>query len=73
MFIDLDEFKKINDQHGHDAGDQVLKTIATRLSGSTRDDDTLSRHGRDEFLYVLTEYESEHDLTFIAEKLVALI
>ena len=73
MFIDLDDFKRINDQYGHDAGDHVLKTIATRLNNCTRDDDTLSRYGGDEFLYVLTEYESEHDLTSIAEKLIALI
>lgn len=73
MFIDLDDFKKINDKYGHEAGDHVLKTISTRLSNSTRDDDTLSRHGGDEFLYVLTEYESEHDLTSIAETLVTLI
>ena len=73
MFIDLDDFKKINDQHGHDVGDQVLRALATRLANSTRDDDTLSRHGGDEFLYVLTEYESEQDLTAIAEKLIALI
>ena len=73
MFIDLDHFKKVNDKYGHDVGDHVLKTIATRLINSTRDDDTLSRHGGDEFLYVLTEYAGEHDLTTIAEKLVALI
>lgn len=73
MFIDLDDFKKVNDRYGHDAGDRVLKIIATRLTDSTRDDDTLSRHGGDEFLYVLTEYESERDLTVIAEKLVGLI
>ena len=73
MFIDLDDFKKINDRYGHEAGDHVLKTISTRLSNSTRDDDTLSRHGGDEFLYVLTEYENEHDLTSIAESLVTLI
>jgi len=73
MFIDLDDFKKINDQYGHDAGDAVLKTIATRLTDSTRDDDTLSRHGGDEFLCVLTEYASEHNLVTIAEQLVTLI
>ena len=73
MFIDLDDFKKVNDTHGHDVGDQVLKIIATRLTESTRDDDTLSRHGGDEFLYVLTGYGSEHDLNTIAEKLVTLI
>lgn len=73
MFIDLDGFKKINDTLGHDAGDEVLKTIAARLMASTRDDDTVSRHGGDEFLYMLTEVESKRDLTLIAEKLVASI
>ena len=73
MFIDLDEFKKINDTYGHDAGDRVLKAIASRLTDITRADDTLSRHGGDEFLYVLTEYESERDLAPIAEKLTLLI
>ena len=73
MFIDLDDFKKVNDTHGHDVGDQVLKMITARLTDSTREDDTLSRHGGDEFLYVLTEYESEHDLAVIAEKMIVLI
>ncbi len=73
MFIDLDAFKKINDTYGHDVGDYVLKIVATRLGDSTRNDDTLSRHGGDEFLYVLTQYESEQNLTAIAEKLVTLI
>ena len=50
-----------------------MKTIVARLSKSTRDDDTLSRHGGDEFLYVLTEYESERHLMSIAEKLFTLI
>ncbi len=73
MFLDLDGFKKINDTHGHDAGDAVLKTIAMRLSASTRDDDTVSRHGGDEFLYLLTEVESEQALTLVAQKLIAAI
>ena len=73
MFIDLDDFKKINDTHGHHAGDEVLKIISARLKASTRDDDTVSRHGGDEFLYLLTEVESEQDLTLVAEKLIASI
>ena len=73
MFIDLDEFKKINDTHGHEAGDEVLKTVSVRLTASTRDDDTVSRHGGDEFLYLLTEVVSEQELTRIAEKLAASI
>lgn len=73
MFIDLDDFKQINDTYGHDAGDIVLKTIAARLVANGRQDDTLSRHGGDEFLYLVTEYESEHDLAAIADKFVSLI
>lgn len=73
MFIDLDGFKKINDSYGHEAGDSVLKTIAARLTESTRDDDTVSRHGGDEFLYLLTEVKNEQDLTFIADKLIVSI
>jgi diguanylate cyclase (GGDEF)-like protein len=73
MFIDLDGFKKINDTYGHDAGDSVLKTIAARLTQSTRDDDTVSRHGGDEFLYLLTEVKNEQDLTSVAEKLIVSI
>ena len=73
MFIDLNDFKSINDTHGHDAGDEVLTTIAARLMASTRDDDTVSRHGGDEFLYLLAEVGNEQDLTHIAEKLVAAI
>lgn len=73
MFIDLNDFKKINDTHGHDAGDEVLQTISRRLTASTRDDDTVSRHGGDEFLYLLTEVDSEQELTRVAEKLAVSI
>jgi len=73
MFIDLNDFKSINDTHGHDAGDEVLTTIAARLMASTRDDDTVSRHGGDEFLYLLAEVENDQGLTHIAKKLVASI
>ena len=73
MFIDLDGFKKINDTYGHDAGDEVLKTIAIRLTASTRDDDTVSRHGGDEFLYLITEFGDEQDILPIAEKIISSI
>ena len=73
MFIDLDGFKKINDTYGHDAGDDVLKTIAIRLTASTRDDDTVSRHGGDEFLYLVTEVGNERDIKPIAEKIISSI
>lgn len=73
MFIDLDGFKKINDTYGHDAGDDVLKTIAIRLTASTRDDDTVSRHGGDEFLYLVTEVGNEGDIKPIAQKIISSI
>lgn len=73
MFIDLNDFKKINDTYGHDAGDSVLKTIASRLTQRVRDDDTVSRHGGDEFLYLLTAVSDEEDLPAIAEKILASI
>jgi diguanylate cyclase (GGDEF)-like protein len=73
MFIDLDDFKKINDTHGHDTGDDILRTISRRIRESTRDDDTVCRHGGDEFLYLLTEVDREQELARVAEKLVASI
>ena len=73
MFVDLDDFKIINDTHGHDAGDSVLRTIAARLKENTRSDDTVSRHGGDEFLYLLMEIGGEKDVTLIAEKLIKSI
>jgi len=73
MFVDLDDFKTINDSFGHDAGDAALRTIANRLLASTRNDDTVSRHGGDEFLYLLMEVKDERDVTVIAGKLLEAI
>lgn len=73
MFVDLDNFKSINDTHGHDVGDIVLKTIAGRIKQSSRDEDTVCRHGGDEFLYMLVEVRSERDISPIAEKIIAMV
>lgn len=73
MFVDLDDFKVINDTHGHDAGDSVLRTIAARLKDNTRSDDTVSRIGGDEFLYLLMEFREEQDVALIAEKIIESI
>jgi GGDEF domain-containing protein len=50
MFIDVDEFKQVNDTHGHDIGDRVLQMMAQRLQASIRGGDTASRRGGDEFV-----------------------
>lgn len=71
MFIDLDGFKAINDTHGHPAGDSVLQTVASRLIAVTRVDDTVSRHGGDEFVYLLLELSLQADAAAVATKIVA--
>ncbi len=73
MFIDLDDFKNINDTHGHAAGDQVLQAIANRLKGAMRADDTVSRHGGDEFLYLLLELKQEADAASVAKKIIKML
>ncbi|MBB1440708.1 GGDEF domain-containing protein [Shewanella sp. SG41-4] len=59
LFLDLDDFKKINDTEGHDAGDLLLKEVVRRLQTRLREFDTLSRQGGDEFIIVLEKIESE--------------
>ena len=73
MFVDLDNFKIINDKYGHQAGDAILQTIAMRLAHNTRNDDTVSRYGGDEFLYLLTPLHEQKDIAMIAAKILDAI
>jgi two-component system cell cycle response regulator len=53
MILDIDHFKRVNDQHGHDAGDDVLRVVAQRLRGALREDDLICRLGGEEFAIVM--------------------
>jgi diguanylate cyclase (GGDEF)-like protein len=70
LFIDLDNFKKINDTYGHDAGDYVLQTITQSISNSIKDDNIVSRRSGDEFLVLLKNYSSKEEIEEIAYKIL---
>ena len=71
MFIDIDGFKAINDEHGHDVGDALLRTIAGTLSQQLRDADTVARIGGDEFVIILESISRVEDIIQVAEKTLA--
>lgn len=78
MFLDLDEFKTLNDTHGHEAGDLLLLEVAARLKGCVREVDTVARFGGDEFVVLLAELntdraESQLHAQLIAEKVRAAL
>jgi two-component system cell cycle response regulator len=68
IMMDLDHFKKVNDAHGHEAGDAVLKRFAEILKAHTRMSDISGRIGGEEFLQVLT-YGTEHDVRVVVERI----
>lgn len=63
MFMDLDNFKPLNDAHGHEAGDKLLIEVANRLLKSVREIDTVARIGGDEFVVMLTELDTDESLS----------
>jgi len=69
LYIDLDKFKEINDSLGHNAGDEVLKSVAKRLLASVRAVDTVARIGGDEFIVIMESVTGIEDVKKVAEKL----
>jgi diguanylate cyclase (GGDEF)-like protein len=70
MFIDLDDFKAVNDQHGHGTGDALLKSVAERLEGTVRESDTVARLGGDEFTVVLEGPHRPELAGIVAQKIL---
>jgi diguanylate cyclase (GGDEF)-like protein len=73
IFIDLDDFKLVNDEHGHGVGDELLVSIAQRLQREVRDGDTVARYGGDEFVVLCEDLASEHTAEPLALRLGASI
>jgi diguanylate cyclase (GGDEF)-like protein/PAS domain S-box-containing protein len=69
-FLDLDRFKNINDTLGHDAGDQLLKAVAERLTGAARKGDTVARLSGDEFTLILADIGHVDDVARVAQKIL---
>jgi len=73
MFLDLDDFKNINDVYGHRVGDNVLQAMSARMQKCLRESDTLARVGGDEFTLLLPEVNNLDEVILIAEKLTTAI
>ena len=73
LFLDLDGFKAVNDQHGHAVGDELLVDTARRLAGCVREQDTVARMGGDEFTLVIHDALTRADLPAIGNKVVAAL
>lgn len=70
MFLDIDDFKQVNDTYGHEVGDQVLKFVAERLRAATRAEDTVARMSGDEFVLLIENVESREGLAAISQKIL---
>jgi diguanylate cyclase (GGDEF)-like protein/PAS domain S-box-containing protein len=70
LFIDLDNFKNINDTLGHDVGDELLRQVSRRLSDCVRVEDTIARQGGDEFIVLLDSLEDGRGASLVAQKVL---
>lgn len=72
-YIDLDGFKAVNDQHGHQAGDQLLTTVAARMKAVLREGDSISRLGGDEFVAVLIDIGDAESCVLLVQRLLSAV
>ena len=70
LFLDLDGFKTVNDSHGHEAGDLLLRHVAERLRDCVRETDTVGRHGGDEFTIILTSIKDREGIVNVCKKII---
>jgi diguanylate cyclase (GGDEF)-like protein len=70
LLLDLQRFRQVNDVHGHDAGDELLRVVADRLRSGVRTEDTVGRLGADQFAVVAEDLRTAQDILVIAERLV---
>lgn len=73
LFLDLDRFKQVNDEFGHDAGDELLQQVAARIRRELRDSDTVARVGGDEFTVILPDVARPDDAETVVRKIVAAL
>src|SRR5436190_490045 len=73
LFIDLDNFKEVNDGLGHDAGDRLLREVAARIASVTRDADAVARLGGDEFAVLLASVRTEEEAVVVAERITQVL
>lgn len=73
MFLDLDGFKIINDQYGHNIGDELLKNISSRLLVQVRKSDTVARVGGDEFIFILNKPQNKDDIIYVGNRIINAI
>src|SRR3954452_4434564 len=73
LFIDLDNFKEVNDGLGHDAGDRLLREVAARIASVTRDADAVARLGGDEFAVLLASVRNEEEAIVVADRITQVL